>query len=165
MHLCLGIQETIYLFFFITLRCIQAKTNEQFLPMSQYELTHRKRLREHKLMSKVERVDNFNNLCNFQHLANNNIFTTDNWNCYVISIFRVILIAWSENERDMLMKMYKQRLAYSGRLHPLSVCQRCWFLRTEGKRRTRKNPLIWRRREGLSPGHHGGRRVLSSLRQ
>ena len=33
------------------------------------------------------------------------------------------------------MKMNKQILSYSGRLHPLSVCQRVWFLGTEEKKK------------------------------
>ena len=37
------------------------------------------------------------------------------------------------------MKMNKQRLSYSGRLHPWSVCQLSWFLGTEKKKQPGEN--------------------------
>lgn len=37
------------------------------------------------------------------------------------------------------MKMNKRILSYSGRLHPLSVCQRCGFLGTEEKKQPGEN--------------------------
>ena len=48
---------------------------------------------------------------------------------------------------------------------------RCWFLRRGEKRSTRRKNLseqtqltLWHRRQDLNPGHIGGRRALSSLR-
>ena len=47
----------------------------------------------------------------------------------------------------------------------------CWFLRRGEKRSTRRKNLseqtqltLWHRRQDLNPGHTGGRRALSSLR-
>ena len=37
------------------------------------------------------------------------------------------------------MKMNKQILSYSDRLHPLSFCQRCWFLGTEENKQPGEN--------------------------
>ena len=41
------------------------------------------------------------------------------------------------------MKMNKQRLSYSGRLHSLSVCQLSWFLGTEEKKQPGENLFKW----------------------
>ena len=37
------------------------------------------------------------------------------------------------------MKMNKQRLSYSGRLHPWSICKLSWFLGTEEKKQPGEN--------------------------
>ena len=50
-------------------------------------------------------------------------------------------------KKGYAMKMNKQILSYSGRLHPLSVCQRVGF----GDRRKKKQP-----RENLSNGVDAG---------
>ena len=42
-------------------------------------------------------------------------------------------------KKGYAMKMNKQRLSYSGRLHPWRVCQLSWFLGTEEKKQPGEN--------------------------
>ena len=56
-------------------------------------------------------------------------------------------------KKGCAMKMNKQRLSYSGRLRPWSICKLSWFLGTEEKKTTWRKPLKWCRRRDLSRGH------------
>ena len=56
-------------------------------------------------------------------------------------------------KKGYAMKMNKQILSYSGRLHPLSVCQRVGFWGQKKKKTTWRKPFKWCRRRDLSPGH------------
>ena len=42
-------------------------------------------------------------------------------------------------KKGCAMKMNKQRLSYSGRLHPWSICKLSWFLGTEEKKQPGEN--------------------------
>ena len=63
------------------------------------------------------------------------------------------------------MKMNKQILSYSGRLHPLSVCQLSWFLGTDEKENNLEKTFQMVSTPGSEPGPYlFGIWVLSSLR-
>ena len=50
------------------------------------------------------------------------------------------------------MKMNKQILSYSGRLHPLSVCQLSWFLGTDEKENNLEKTFQMVSTPGSEPG-------------
>ena len=77
------------------------------------------------------------------------------WN-YLPQVTKIVMLCrYSEFslKKGDATKMNKQRLSYSGPLHPLSVCQLSWFLGTEETKTTWRNPFKWCQRRDLSPGH------------